>query len=95
MNSPENARLALRRPQELVPQPEAGDSLEVHCRPDDRQSRGTARRVELTPPGRAYGLRFVPPLPFGQITGASAAVGCRQCISLSQPAWMGQNPLLI
>ena len=39
MNSPENARLALRRPQELVPQPEAGDSLEAHCGPDDRPSR--------------------------------------------------------
>jgi hypothetical protein len=39
MNSPENARLALRRPQELVPQPEAGDSLEVYSRSDDRQSR--------------------------------------------------------
>ena len=38
MNSPENARLALRRPQELVPQPEAGDSREAHCRPDDRPS---------------------------------------------------------
>ena len=33
MNSPKNARLALRRPQELVPQPDAGDSPEAHCGP--------------------------------------------------------------
>jgi len=55
MNSPENARLARRRPPDLVPQPEAGDSLTPHCGPDDRSSRRD--RAEGRPSGVNVHLR--------------------------------------
>ena len=48
MNSPQNARLALRRPLELVPQPEAGDLLEVHC---GRRALNSGFVVSMVPPG--------------------------------------------